>query len=108
MLATAAAVFAFYTITTVGAAPQAQAVRRAAAAAPAPDAALLKQYCVTCHNERVKAGALSLAGLDVTAVDGHAEVWEKVVRKLRTGAMPPQGVRRPDQATYDRLIASRC
>src|SRR5688500_18717728 len=122
LLATAAAVFAFYTITTAGAGPQAQAPRpstaRATAAAPAPDAAFLKQYCVTCHNDRVKAGALTLAGLDVTALDGHAEVWEKVVRKLRTGMMPPDGVPKPSaearhaftaalEASLDRTAARR-
>jgi len=66
--------------------------------AQAPDAAFLQQYCVTCHNDRVKAGALTLASLDVTAVDGHVEVWEKVVRKLRTGMMPPEGVPKPAAA----------
>jgi hypothetical protein len=110
LLATAAAVFAFYTITTAGAGPQAQAPRpstaRATAAAPAPDAAFLKQYCVTCHNDRVKAGALTLAGLDVAAVDGHAEVWEKVVRKLRTGMMPPDGVPKPPAEARHRFTSA--
>ena len=110
LLATAAAVFAFYTITTAGAGLQGQAPRpvpaRAAAAAPAPDAAFLKQYCATCHNDRVKAGALSLAGLDVAAVDGHAEVWEKVVRKLRTGMMPPDGVPKPVPAAREAFTSA--
>ena len=46
----------------------------------------------------MKAGALTLASLDVAAVEGHAEVWEKVVRKLRTGMMPPEGVPKPTAA----------
>ena len=66
-----------------------------------PDAAFLKQYCVTCHNDRVKAGTLTLASLDVSAVDGHSDVWEKVVRKLRTGMMPPAGVAKPTAAARD-------
>jgi mono/diheme cytochrome c family protein len=58
--------------------------------------ALVKTYCVTCHNERLKTGGLVLEGIDLTDVNSHAEVWEKVIRKLRTNAMPPAGVRRPD------------
>ena len=95
LLATAAAVFAFTTMIAAGAGGQRPS---APPAAPAPDAAFLKRYCVTCHNDRVKAGALTLASLDVAAVDGHADVWEKVVRKLRTGMMPPEGVPKPAAA----------
>jgi mono/diheme cytochrome c family protein len=62
--------------------------------------ATINQYCVTCHNERLKTGGLALDSIDVGHVAGAAETWEKVVRKLRAGAMPPQGVRRPDDATY--------
>jgi hypothetical protein len=67
--------------------------------------AILNQYCTSCHNPRTKAGGLTLDAIDPAKVPEHAELWEKVVRKLRAGAMPPQGARRPDQATYDRLIA---
>ncbi len=38
---------------------------------------------------------------DMTQVTANAETWEKVIRKLRTNAMPPAGAPRPDQATYD-------
>jgi mono/diheme cytochrome c family protein len=65
--------------------------------APAPRD-VLDRYCVTCHNDRLKTGGLTLAGLDVNRLADHADVWEKVVRKLRSGAMPPAGARRPDQA----------
>ena len=68
--------------------------------------AAITQYCVTCHNQRTQTGGLSLENLDTASIPAHAEVWEKVVRKLRTGAMPPLGVRRPDRATYDQLITS--
>jgi hypothetical protein len=64
---------------------------------------ILNQYCVTCHNDRLKTGGLSLEQIDLTRVGDSPEVWEKVVRRLRTGAMPPPPARRPDQATYDRL-----
>jgi len=95
LLSTAAALFAFTTMIAAGAGGQGPAVPQAA---PVPDEAFLKQYCVTCHNDRVKAGALTLASLDVAAVEGHADVWEKVVRKLRTGMMPPEGVPKPPAA----------
>ena len=65
--------------------------------------ALLDKYCVTCHNERVKTANLSLQGADLTAIGEHAELWEKVVRKLRAGVMPPPDVPRPSLAEYEGL-----
>jgi mono/diheme cytochrome c family protein len=72
-------------------------------AAPAANEprALLAQYCITCHNQRTKAGNLALDTFDVTRIADHPETWEKVVRKLRGGVMPPAGRPRPDRATYD-------
>ena len=67
--------------------------------------ATIDQYCVTCHNQRLKTGGLSLDALDIANLQANAETWENVVRKLRVGAMPPHGVRRPDQKTTDSLIA---
>src|SRR5262249_50143693 len=67
--------------------------------------AVVKEYCVTCHNARTSAGGLVLDGLDASNVGANPEVWEKVVRKLRVGAMPPTGARRPDEGTYKGLIA---
>jgi mono/diheme cytochrome c family protein len=67
---------------------------------------LIDQYCVTCHNTRLKTAGLVLENADLTAIAEHNDVWEKVVRKLRTGAMPPAGARRPDAASYDGLAAS--
>src|SRR5437660_10583436 len=66
-------------------------------------AATIQKYCVTCHNDRLKTGGLTLAGLDVEHPPAHAETWEKVIRKLRTGAMPPLNAPRPDAATYNAL-----
>ncbi len=70
-------------------------------ATTADQRALLDQYCVTCHSERLEVGGLSLQDLDLNNVADHAELWEKVVRKLRAGSMPPQPRPRPDAATYD-------
>ena len=67
----------------------------------APYRAVLNRYCVTCHNERLKTADLILSKEDVENPPAHAEVWEKVVLKLRAGAMPPAGAPRPDPATYD-------
>ena len=66
----------------------------------------MSQYCVSCHNSRLKTGGLALDVLDATNLAGNAEPWEKVVRKLRTGAMPPLGARRADEATSKRVIES--
>jgi mono/diheme cytochrome c family protein len=63
--------------------------------------ALVNRYCVTCHNERLRTAELTLDTADVDAVSRNAEVWEKVVRKLRAGAMPPTGLPRPDPAAYE-------
>src|SRR5262249_25317933 len=67
----------------------------------------LDQYCVTCHNERVHAGDLALDKMDVAHPEQRPEVWEKVVRKLRNGLMPPASVgpRRPDAKTRDGLLS---
>jgi hypothetical protein len=65
---------------------------------------VITQYCATCHNQRLNTAGLALDGLDLAAVSGSAETWEKVVRKLRTRAMPPPGARRPDEPTMNGLV----
>ena len=70
----------------------------------ADERALLDRYCVTCHNDRILTAGLSLQSLDLEHVGenaGEVERWEKVVRKLRTRAMPPPGRRRPIEAEYE-------
>ena len=79
---------------------------RAVTPAAAPDAAFLQQYCLTCHNARTRSGSLVLEGLDATNVSGHAEVWEKVVRKLRTGMMPPDGSPKPPDTARTTFTAA--
>src|SRR5262249_23756403 len=71
-------------------------------APPAPRA-ILTRYCVTCHNQKLKTAGLMLDQVDVDKVPMAAPIWEKVVQKLRTGAMPPPGALRPDNATYASL-----
>lgn len=65
--------------------------------------ATLDRYCVTCHNQRGKIAGLTLDTMSLAEVGHEAEVWEKVVRKLRAGVMPPAGRPRPDAATYEAL-----
>ena len=63
-----------------------------------PVVGLFRTYCFSCHNERLTTAGLALDLLDLSDVGRDAEVWEEVVRKLRSGAMPPAGRPRPDQS----------
>ena len=67
--------------------------------------AVLNRYCVTCHNQELKTAGLMLDNLDVENISEGAELWEKVLGKLRAGAMPPAGMPRPDKPTADALVA---
>jgi len=97
--------------TRTAAAPAAPVAAPTPAAAIAPTApesaqkqrALLDRYCVTCHSDRLKTANLSLQGLDLTKIADHADLWEKVVRKLRAGVMPPPDVPRPSLTEYEGL-----
>ena len=94
----------------LSAAPRAQgrAGEQAANAEPAqapPPRAVLQRYCFTCHNQRTRTAGLALDVLDMARPGEHAEAWEAVVRKLRTGAMPPAGRPRPDPAASDAVVA---
>ncbi len=85
-------------------------VGSASAQSPAPDvaadhAAVLRQYCVTCHNERLRTAGLALDQLDVAHAEARPDVWEKVVQKLRSRTMPPARRPRPDDATYDAVAS---
>ena len=68
--------------------------------------ALVKQYCIGCHNDRAKAGTLSLASFDAAKAVDNAVIGEKMIRKLRLGMMPPPGARRPDPAVLASLAES--
>jgi mono/diheme cytochrome c family protein len=89
-------------------APRAQAQREAAT--PNEDLErTITQYCATCHNERTRTAATAsgvvLDHVDFTRLAQDGEMWEKVIRKLRAGAMPPAGMPRPDPAAHDALVS---
>src|SRR5438128_5900851 len=67
---------------------------------------LVNRYCVTCHNDKAMTGGLSLEKLDVDHPAADAAVWEKVIRKLRAGLMPPAGMARPDRTALEAFRAS--
>lgn len=95
---------AIYGLVAAGAALYAVAALGFQPAAPAtPAAELVNKYCVACHNQRLKSGNLTLDTADAARVANSAEAWEKVIVKLRSRAMPPPGMPRPDNATYDRV-----
>ena len=83
-----------------------RAPKAASAQAPPPalaaPAAVFNQYCVTCHNARLKTAGVVIDPAALDQPGPNAELWEKVVRKLRSGTMPPAGAPRPDPATYER------
>jgi len=86
--------------------PQAAAPPRQQPAAEvdsASEALILNKYCVTCHNDSRRTGGLSLEHADLADVPKGAETWEKAIRKLRVGMMPPPGMPRPPQAQIDGL-----
>ena len=68
--------------------------------------ALVNRYCVSCHSDRLKAGGLALDTAGVQEVGQNPKVWENVLRKVRARQMPPMGMPRPDEATYEAAIAS--
>ena len=68
--------------------------------------ALLDQYCITCHNERLQTGGLALDTLSRNRIENNAETWEKVVRKVRAGLMPPAGAKRPERGSLDAFATS--
>ena len=80
--------------------------------------AFVGEFCVSCHNDRLKRGELSFAALDIEQPSPDNPVWEKAIRKVRTGMMPPAGAKRPDhgrietfttalEASLDRASAAR-
>ena len=71
-----------------------------------PSRALLDRYCVTCHNERLKTGGVMFDAVDLGRADLHRELLEKVVRKLRSDQMPPQGRPRPDRRDVTTFVAA--
>ncbi|HWV93712.1 MAG TPA: DUF1592 domain-containing protein, partial [Vicinamibacterales bacterium] len=89
-------------------APAKPAPAKPVAASPAPTQshrATLDRYCVTCHSDRLKTAGLTLESIDTANIAGAPDVWEKVVRKVRVGMMPPQGSPAPDAASRVALVS---
>jgi hypothetical protein len=76
----------------------------AVTAALAQEQAVVTRYCAGCHNAKAKAAGLALDSLDIHKAADKSDVWEKVVRKLRTRTMPPAGLPRPDEQTYKAVL----
>ena len=72
---------------------------------PSAIRAVLDKYCVSCHNGRLRTAGLALDGLDVARPAAQADVWERVITKLRAGSMPPVGMPRPDTAAYHSIAS---
>ena len=79
---------------------QAPAASQRPAASPANPRAFIDTYCLGCHNDKLRTSGLSLEKLDVTNPGANAEVWERVIGKLRSGSMPPAGMPRPNAEIY--------
>ncbi len=88
--------------------PPSAGVKPAGAAVPSssPHTAIINQYCLTCHNSKLKVGGLALDAINGESASQHPQEWEKVIRKLRGHYMPPPGVPRPDDRTYDMVLSS--
>ena len=89
-------------LAALGAPPQQPAGERPAAA---PQRALINQYCVGCHNAKLKTGGLVLDTANVEDMSQNPEVWEKVLHKVRARYMPPKGLPRPDEKSYQSLVS---
>jgi cytochrome c551/c552 len=92
------------------AAPSRTAAAAKPAVAPAATAGedprpVLNKYCAGCHNSKMKIGGLALDAVDTAHAGENTDVWEKVVRKIRTGAMPPVGRPRPEKAAADGVVS---
>jgi mono/diheme cytochrome c family protein len=76
--------------------PDSQADQQAVGAA-------LNRYCVVCHNAQLRTAGVVLDPTTVGQAGANAELWERVVRQVRSRAMPPSPMPRPDNATYDKI-----
>ncbi len=103
-----AEIFALLTVAWFAAVLSAGTPTQQASPAPAPVdgpdvQAMVKRYCVSCHNDRLRTGGLALDTVDGSNPGAQPAIWEKVVARLRQASMPPPGRPRPDAATYDAL-----
>ncbi len=106
MLVMVTLAFAVAVCASVAGSPE-QAQTTAVTAPPAAlSRTLIDSYCVACHNQRVKTAGVAFDNADLTDVTKDAELWEKAVRKLRGGMMPPPGARRPEPAAVETFVSA--
>jgi hypothetical protein len=105
VLVAATATFAVALCASLAGSPE-RVQTAAAGAAPIPSRALIDTYCVACHNQRVKTAGVAFDNADLSDVAKDADLWEKALRKLRGGMMPPPGARRPDAASVETFTAA--
>jgi hypothetical protein len=86
--------------------PQAQTTPVLVNSTPSAIQGVLDKYCVTCHSQRLRTAGLALEGIDVANPAAQADVWERVIARLRTQSMPPAGMPRPAAATYQAIATS--
>ena len=99
--------FAIVVCVSVSGSPEpAQDTRTAAPSHPRTFAPLINDYCVACHNQRVKTAGIAFDTVDLGDVSKDADLWEKALRKLRGGMMPPPGARRPEPAAVETFVAA--
>ena len=75
-----------------------------AASAEPSQRQFLDRYCATCHNGRAKTGGLSLAEADLSTFGTQPEMWERVLRRLHTGLMPPANAPQPAEADRRAMV----
>ena len=95
----------FVLLSPLSASEASSSPQQVAPAQPSPLRPVLNRYCLGCHSDRLRTAGLSLEALDAVHVAEGAEVWEEVLRKLRSGAMPPPGRPRPDRAVVQDVLA---
>ena len=96
---------------TAAAGAQSAPIRTAAArqpVQPSPDqaASFLSEHCTSCHNDTRKAANVSLNAADLERIDARAEMWERVVRRLRSGTHPPASVPPVDPVASDVFVST--
>src|SRR5665213_790786 len=99
------ALTAFMPVAVMAAAQRPVPSTSATAQQPIADRAFVERYCVTCHSQRLHTGGLVLEGLDPSRASENIVTWEKVVRKVRVGVMPPATARQPDRASAEVFVS---
>ena len=59
---------------------------------------VLAKTCAPCHNEKITSGGLNLSPYSAPgSLTQHRDDWQKILQKIRSGEMPPEGVPRPSE-----------